>query len=214
MWPTQTEATLQETQKTVFRLILGFLYVMKNWNIFVQLYVTWDKHFFVLSFGWNLSGSCPPSYGDLSSKNLRNRAMPVNGNKQWRMTTPAMVAIKSISKIIYQTCGPNIPIILLTQPKIPHPSTKIGSTFFWFLTSYRAAEIEQNDYLSSVHIIYYYYFSRPKRANPRSWGSPSKISGEFLPIWANFVHFAADEFAVLGKFRPNRKKFAHCGQEK
>jgi hypothetical protein len=37
------------------------------------------------------------------------------------MTTPAMVAIKSISKIIYQTCGPNIPITLLTHPKIPHP---------------------------------------------------------------------------------------------
>jgi hypothetical protein len=26
--------------------------------------------------------STPPSYGDLSSKNLRNRIMPVNGNKQ------------------------------------------------------------------------------------------------------------------------------------
>jgi hypothetical protein len=26
----------------------------------------------------------PPSYGDLSSKNLRNRTMPVNGNKQWQ----------------------------------------------------------------------------------------------------------------------------------
>jgi hypothetical protein len=26
--------------------------------------------------------STPPSYGDLSSKNLRNRTMPVNGNKQ------------------------------------------------------------------------------------------------------------------------------------
>jgi hypothetical protein len=62
------------------------------------------------------------------------------------MTTPAMVAIKNISKIIYQTCGPNIPIILLTHPNISHPSlplrkkikrklrvaTKIGSTFFGF----------------------------------------------------------------------------------
>jgi hypothetical protein len=39
------------------------------------------------------------------------------------MTTPAMVAIKSISaKIINQTCGPDIPITLLTHPKIPHPS--------------------------------------------------------------------------------------------
>jgi hypothetical protein len=39
------------------------------------------------------------------------------------MTTPAMVAIKNLSaKIIYQTCGPNIPITLLTHPKIPHPS--------------------------------------------------------------------------------------------
>jgi hypothetical protein len=28
--------------------------------------------------------STPPSYGDLSSKNLRNRTMPVNGNKQWQ----------------------------------------------------------------------------------------------------------------------------------
>jgi hypothetical protein len=27
-------------------------------------------------------------------------------------------------------------------------ATEIGSTFFWFLTSYQAAEIEQNDYLS------------------------------------------------------------------
>jgi hypothetical protein len=26
------------------------------------------------------------------------------------------------AKIIYQTCGPNIPITLLTHPKIPHPS--------------------------------------------------------------------------------------------
>jgi hypothetical protein len=33
--------------------------------------------------------------------------------------------------------------------------------------------------------------------------SPSKISGEFLPIWANFVHCSAEEFADLGKFRPN-----------
>jgi hypothetical protein len=38
------------------------------------------------------------------------------------MTTPAMVAIKSISETIYQTCGPNIPITLLTHPKIPYPS--------------------------------------------------------------------------------------------
>jgi hypothetical protein len=29
-------------------------------------------------------------------------------------------------------------------------ATKIGSTFFWFLTSYRAAEVVQNDYLSSA----------------------------------------------------------------
>jgi hypothetical protein len=29
-------------------------------------------------------------------------------------------------------------------------ATEIGSTFFWFLTSYRAAEIVQNDYLSSA----------------------------------------------------------------
>jgi hypothetical protein len=29
-------------------------------------------------------------------------------------------------------------------------ATKIGSTFFWCLTSYRAAEIVQNDYLSSA----------------------------------------------------------------
>jgi hypothetical protein len=29
-------------------------------------------------------------------------------------------------------------------------ATKIGRTFFWFLTSYRAAEIMQNDYLSSA----------------------------------------------------------------
>jgi hypothetical protein len=29
-------------------------------------------------------------------------------------------------------------------------ATKIGSTFFWFFTSYRAAEIVQNDYLSSA----------------------------------------------------------------
>jgi hypothetical protein len=36
----------------------------------------------------------------------------------------------------------------------------------------------------------------------------SKISGEFSPIWANFVHCSAEKFADLGKFRPNRKKFA------
>jgi hypothetical protein len=36
----------------------------------------------------------------------------------------------------------------------------------------------------------------------------SKISGEFLPILANFVHCSAEEFADLGKYRPNRKKFA------
>jgi hypothetical protein len=35
-----------------------------------------------------------------------------------------------------------------------------------------------------------------------------KISGEFFPIWANFVHSSAEEFADLGKFRPNRKKIA------
>jgi hypothetical protein len=29
-------------------------------------------------------------------------------------------------------------------------ATKIGSTFFWFFTSYRAAEIVQNDYSSSA----------------------------------------------------------------
>jgi hypothetical protein len=29
-------------------------------------------------------------------------------------------------------------------------ATKIGSTYFWFLTSYRAVEIVQNDYLSSA----------------------------------------------------------------
>jgi hypothetical protein len=29
-------------------------------------------------------------------------------------------------------------------------ATKIESTFFWFLTSYRAAENVQNDYLSSA----------------------------------------------------------------
>jgi hypothetical protein len=29
-------------------------------------------------------------------------------------------------------------------------ATKIGSNFFWFLTSYRAAKIVQNDYLSSA----------------------------------------------------------------
>jgi hypothetical protein len=52
-----------------------------------------------------------------------------------------------------------------------------------------------------------------KWANPRSWGSPSKISGEFLPIWANFVHCSAEEFAELWKFRPNRKKFAHLGEK-
>jgi hypothetical protein len=41
------------------------------------------------------------------------------------MTTPAMVAIKNLSaKIIYQTCGPNIPITLLTHPNIPHKKTK------------------------------------------------------------------------------------------
>jgi hypothetical protein len=28
-------------------------------------------------------------------------------------------------------------------------ATEIGSTFFWFLTSYRAAKIVQNDYLSA-----------------------------------------------------------------
>jgi hypothetical protein len=28
--------------------------------------------------------------------------------------------------------------------------TEIGSTFFWFLTSYRSAEKVQNDYLSSA----------------------------------------------------------------
>jgi hypothetical protein len=49
---------------------------------------------------------------------------------------------------------------------------------------------------------------RANRANPRSWGSPSKISGDFFPSWANFVHCSAEEFADLGKFRPNRKKFA------
>jgi hypothetical protein len=55
----------------------------------------------------------------------------------------------------------------------------------------------------------------------------SKISGEFLPIWANFVHCSGEEFFDLGKFRPNRKKsarnfwgetqlrgFAHFGREK
>jgi hypothetical protein len=35
-----------------------------------------------------------------------------------------------------------------------------------------------------------------------------KISGEILPIWANFVHCSAETFADLGEFRPNRKKFA------
>jgi hypothetical protein len=39
-------------------------------------------------------------------------------------------------------------------------------------------------------------------------GESSQISGEFLPIWANLVHCSAEEFADLGKFRPNRKKFA------
>jgi hypothetical protein len=29
-------------------------------------------------------------------------------------------------------------------------ATEIGSTFFWVLTSYRAAEKVQNDYLSSA----------------------------------------------------------------
>jgi hypothetical protein len=29
-------------------------------------------------------------------------------------------------------------------------ATEIGSTFFWFSTIYRAAEIVQNDYLSSA----------------------------------------------------------------
>jgi predicted subunit of tRNA(5-methylaminomethyl-2-thiouridylate) methyltransferase len=29
-------------------------------------------------------------------------------------------------------------------------ATKIGSTLFWFFTSYRLAEIVQNDYLSSA----------------------------------------------------------------
>jgi hypothetical protein len=50
------------------------------------------------------------------------------------MTTPAMIAIKSISKIIYQTCGPNIPITLLTHPKIPHPSLPSKKKSKW---SYR-----------------------------------------------------------------------------
>jgi hypothetical protein len=36
----------------------------------------------------------------------------------------------------------------------------------------------------------------------------SKILGEFLPIRANFIHCSAEEFADLGKFRPNRKKSA------
>jgi hypothetical protein len=30
---------------------------------------------------------------------------------------------------------------------------------------------------------------------------------QFLPIWANFIYCSAEEFADLGKFRPNRKKF-------
>jgi hypothetical protein len=40
-------------------------------------------------------------------------------------------------------------IFILINRKL-RVATKIGSTFFWFLTSYRAAEIVLNYYLSSA----------------------------------------------------------------
>jgi hypothetical protein len=57
------------------------------------------------------------------------------------MTTPAMVAIKSISKIIYQTCGPNIPITL--HPKIPHPSLPLKK------------KIKKKDFLRMFNLIFF-----------------------------------------------------------
>jgi hypothetical protein len=54
----------------------------------------------------------------------------------------------------------------------------------------------------------FYQFSPTQQIFFRANRANSKISGEFFPIWANFVHFSAEEFADLGKFRPNRKNFA------